>query len=68
MVKSNQIALEFTWQILVLISYWMSFESQENIQDSLGKQLGKMAGGFDISSLLNPKKWILEKEMMCGDW
>ena len=31
-------------------------QSQTNMQDSFGKQLGKMAGGFDISSLLNPKK------------
>tara|TARA_Y100001970_G_scaffold293182_1_gene438368 strand:+ start:870 stop:1205 length:336 start_codon:yes stop_codon:yes gene_type:complete len=30
-------------------------QSQTNIQDSLGKQLGKMAGGLDISSILNPK-------------
>ena len=30
-------------------------QSQANMQNTLGKQLGKMTGGFDISSLLNPK-------------
>jgi len=30
-------------------------QSQANMQNSLGKQLGKMTGGFDFSSILNPK-------------
>lgn len=30
-------------------------QSQTNMQNSLGEQLGKMTGDFDISSLLNPK-------------
>ena len=30
-------------------------QSQSNMQNSLGKQLGKMTGGLDISSILNPK-------------
>ena len=30
-------------------------QSQANMQNSLGKQLGKMTGGLDISSILNPK-------------
>ena len=30
-------------------------QSQKNMQNSLGQQLGKMTGGIDLSSLLNPK-------------
>ena len=30
-------------------------KSQQNMQNSLGQQIGKMAGGMDLSSLLNPK-------------
>ncbi len=30
-------------------------KSQQNMQNSLGQQLGKMTGGMDLSSLLNPK-------------
>ena len=30
-------------------------QSQKNIQNSLGQQIGKMTGGIDLSSLLNPK-------------
>ncbi len=30
-------------------------QSQANMQNSLGKQIGNMTGGLDISSLLNPK-------------
>ena len=30
-------------------------KSQQNIQNSLGQQIGKMTGGMDFSSLLNPK-------------
>ena len=30
-------------------------KSQQNMQDSLGQQIGKMTGGMDFSSLLNPK-------------
>ncbi len=46
-----------TLQDLILSAVNEGFrKSQTNIQNSLGKELGKMAGGFDISSLLNPKK------------
>ena len=30
-------------------------QSQQNMQNSLGQQLGKMTGGLDLSSILNPK-------------
>ena len=30
-------------------------QSQKNMQNSLGQQIGKMAGGMDFLSLLNPK-------------
>ena len=30
-------------------------KSQQNMQNSLGQQIGKMTGGMDFSSLLNPK-------------
>ena len=30
-------------------------QSQKNMQNSLGKEIGKMTGGIDLSSLLNPK-------------
>ena len=30
-------------------------QSQQNMQNSLGEQIGKMTGGMDFSSLLNPK-------------
>jgi len=30
-------------------------QSQQNIQNSLGQQIGKMTGGLDLSSILNPK-------------
>jgi len=30
-------------------------QSQKNMQNSLGQQIGKMTGGIDFSSLLNPK-------------
>ena len=30
-------------------------QSQKNMQTSLGQQIGKMTGGMDLSSLLNPK-------------
>ena len=30
-------------------------KSQQNIQNSLGQQIGKMTGGLDLSSLLDPK-------------
>jgi len=30
-------------------------QSQANMQNSLGEQIGKMTGGLDISSLLKPK-------------
>ena len=30
-------------------------QSQKNMQTSLGQQIGKMAGGMDLSNLLNPK-------------
>ena len=30
-------------------------KSQQNMQNSLGQQIGKMTGGLDLSSLLNPK-------------
>ena len=30
-------------------------QSQQNMQNSLGEQIGKMTGGIDFSSLLNPK-------------
>ena len=30
-------------------------QSQKNMQDSLGQQIGKKTGGMDLSSLLNPK-------------
>jgi len=30
-------------------------QSRENMQNSLGQQIGKMTGGIDLSSLLNPK-------------
>jgi len=30
-------------------------QSQKNMQNSLGQQIGKMAGGIDLSSLINPK-------------
>ena len=30
-------------------------QSQKNMQNSLGQQMGKMTGGIDLSSLLNPK-------------
>ena len=30
-------------------------QSQKNMQNSLGQQIGKMTGGLDLSSLLNPK-------------
>ena len=30
-------------------------KSQQNMQNSLGQQIGKMSGGMDLSSLLNPK-------------
>ena len=30
-------------------------QSQKNMQNSLGQQIGKMTGGMDLSSLLNPK-------------
>ena len=30
-------------------------QSQKNMQNSLGQQIGKMTGGIDLSSLLNPK-------------
>ena len=29
-------------------------KSQQNMQNSLGQQIGKMTGGLDLSSLLNP--------------
>ena len=29
-------------------------QSQKNMQTSLGQQIGKMTGGIDLSSLLNP--------------
>jgi len=30
-------------------------QSQQNMQNSLGQQIGKMSGGLDLSSILNPK-------------
>jgi DNA-binding YbaB/EbfC family protein len=30
-------------------------QSQQNMQNTLGEQIGKMTGGMDFSSLLNPK-------------
>jgi len=30
-------------------------KSQQNMQNSLGQEIGKMTGGMDLSSLLNPK-------------
>ena len=30
-------------------------KSQQNMQNSLGQQIGKMTGGLDLSSLFNPK-------------
>ena len=30
-------------------------QSQKNRQNSLGNQIGKMTGGMDLSTLLNPK-------------
>ena len=30
-------------------------QSQINMQNSIGQQIGKMTGGIDLSSLLNPK-------------
>ena len=30
-------------------------QSQQNMQNSLGQQIGKMTGGLDLSSILNPK-------------
>jgi len=30
-------------------------QSQKNMQNSLGNQIGKMTGGMDLSTLLNPK-------------
>ena len=30
-------------------------KSQQSMQDSLGQKIGKMTGGMDLSSLLNPK-------------
>ena len=30
-------------------------QSQKNMQNSVGEQIGKMTGGIDFSSLLNPK-------------
>ena len=30
-------------------------QSQQKMQNSLGEQIGKMTGGLDFSSLLNPK-------------
>ena len=30
-------------------------QSQKNMQTSLGQQIGKMTGGLDLSSILNPK-------------
>ena len=30
-------------------------QSQKSMQNSLGQQIGKMTGGIDLSSLLNPK-------------
>ena len=30
-------------------------QSQKNLQNSLGQQIGKMTGGIDLSNLLNPK-------------
>ena len=30
-------------------------KSQQNKQNSLGQEIGKMTGGMDLSSLLNPK-------------
>ena len=30
-------------------------QSQQNMQNSLGQQIGKMTGGLDLSGILNPK-------------
>jgi len=30
-------------------------QSQQNMQNSLGQQIGEMTGGLDLSSILNPK-------------
>ena len=30
-------------------------QSQQNMQNSLGQQIGKMTGGLDLSSIINPK-------------
>ncbi|MBG56349.1 MAG: hypothetical protein CL935_04390 [Deltaproteobacteria bacterium] len=30
-------------------------KSQQNMQNSLGQQIGKMTGGMDLSSFFNPK-------------
>ena len=30
-------------------------QSQQKMQNSLGQQIGKMTGGLDLSSILNPK-------------
>ena len=30
-------------------------QSQQNMQNSLGQEIGKMTGGLDLSSILNPK-------------
>jgi len=30
-------------------------KSQQNMQNSLGQQIGKMTGGMDLTSLFNPK-------------
>ena len=30
-------------------------QSQKNMKNSLGQEIGKMTGGIDLSSLLNPK-------------
>ena len=44
-------------------------KSQQNMQNSLGQQIGKMTGGMDLSSLLNPKsyRFIIKSAKLAPD-
>ena len=44
-------------------------KSQQNMQNSLGQQIGKMTGGMDLSSLLNPKskRFIIRSANLAPD-
>ena len=44
-------------------------KSQQNMQNSLGQQIGKMTGGMDLSSLLNPKsqRFIIKNANLAPD-